>query len=419
LTLAFAAALPLHWELVRYSAFFVTNNLYWAAPPSFDWAGFVRGVYYATEILTRPSRWFNDYVGVAQVWLPAVIVVAFFRRSRPAFYAWAALATVMMLRLNTPQLGIVLARELYIYPLLLAPVLGAFVAALPSRPPLAVAVVAVLGLFVAIPFGPVQHVPAISAFDGALVDHIRSAPGDMVLIENNPHWNMIATPGGHSEKSRFDSHYESLLPEATGKRFFGQPQDGYHRSTFRGHSVAGGAYQGRAIADTPASALAAELKRWGVGRVFVWSESSVRYFESSPLFEPRWRGDPWREFALQNADTRQVVTASGTGALIAYDPLEATVALDGVREGDRVVVRTNYYPAWNAVSSGRALTLVSDDGQLAFAAPASGSYQVQLSYPRRTLFVIACWLFALVGAVVLSLRVGGKPAARRGSEVES
>lgn len=419
LTLAFVAALPLHWELVRYPAFFVTNNLYWAAPPSFDWAGFARNVYYAAEILVRPSRWFNDYVGVAHVWLPAVIVVAFFRRTRPAFYAWAALATVAMLRLNTPQLGIILARELYIYPLLLAPALGAFVAALPSRPPLAWAVVAVLGLFVAVPFGPVPHVPTISAFNGALVDQIRSAPGDMVLIENNPHWNMIATPGVHSEKSRFDTHYESLLPAATGKRFFGQPQDGYHRSTFRGQMVGGGAYQGRAIADTPPAAFAAELRRWGIARLFVWSESSIRYFESSPLFEPRWRADPWREFALQNADTRQVVTASGTGTLTHYDALEATIALADVHEGDRVVVRTNYYPAWTAASSGRTVTLVADGGQLAFAAPASGTYQVQLSYPRRTLFVIACWLLALVGAVVLSLRGSGEPAICRKPEVQS
>ena len=31
-------------------------------------------------------------------------------------------------------------------------------------------------------------------------------------------------------RSRFDVHYESLLPAATGRLFFGQPQDGYHRS---------------------------------------------------------------------------------------------------------------------------------------------------------------------------------------------
>ena len=146
------------------------------------------------------------------------------------FYAWATLATVLLLRFNTPQLGIVLAREMYLYPLLLGPVLAAMVRALPTRPPLAPAVLVVLFLFVAIPFQPVWHEPDVNAFAGPVLGRMTAAPGGMVLVENNPHWDMVATPGQRSLRSHFNSHYESLLPAATGKRIFGQPQDGYHRA---------------------------------------------------------------------------------------------------------------------------------------------------------------------------------------------
>jgi len=417
LFIAFVAALPLHWELVWYPEYFRSNNLYWESPPAFDWRGFGRNVYYAAEILLKPGRWFNDYVGVAHVWLPAVVVVATLRRSRAVFYAWAALATVAMLRLNTPQLGIVLAREMYAYPLLLGPALAVFVAHLPARPAVAPAVLLALGLYVAVPFDPVPHVPDVSAFNPALVDRVRHAPGGIVLLENNPHWNMIATPGERSERSRFATHYEALLPAATGKRFYGQPQDGYHRSIFRDRVLAGGAFRGRSISDEPPGRFAAELRRWGISRLFVWSGPSVRALESSPLFRLSWRADPWSEYTLVDSDLRDVTTDSGSGTLAAYDALAADIALDGVRAGDTVVVRTNFFPAWTASANGVTVPLVNRDGQLAFLAPFDGSYHVELRYPRRTGWLLLAWCLVAAGVIVLARwpRPGARTISIQGS----
>ena len=406
LAVAFVGAIPLHWELIWYPAFFQPNNLYWSAPPSFDWAGFVRNVYYAFEILLRPGRWFNDYVGAAHVWLPVIVAVALGGRSRQVFYAWATLATVLLLRFNTPQLGIVLAREIYLYPLLLGPVLAAMVRALPTRPPLAPAVLVVLFLFVAIPFQPVWHEPDVNAFAGPVLGRMTAAPGGMVLVENNPHWNMVATPGQRSLRSHFNSHYESLLPAATGKRFFGQAQDGYHRSTFRGWSLAGGAYQGRLVTDTPPAQFAADMRAWGVARLFVWSDTARRYFDSSQQFALQWQSDPWREYAVVDADVRDVVTARGSGRIIRRDGLGATIDLSGVTAGDLVIVRTNFFPAWRATAKGQDVRLFSNDGQLAFRAPASGAYNVHLTYPRRP------WLSVLAGLMVCAGCVGLSTAWR-------
>jgi hypothetical protein len=323
------------------------------------------------------------------------------------------LATVVMLRFNTPQLGIVLARELYLYPLLLAPVLAAFTARLPAR--LAAATIAVLALFVAVPFAPVWHERDVRAFNGPLVDQMRRAPGQMVLVENNPHWNMIATPGQRSERSKFSSHYEGLLPEATGKRFFGQPQDGYHRSTFRDRVLAGGAFRGMAIADTPADDFSDELRRWGVTRLFVWSEPSARYLDASPRFSLIWHDTPWREYELVDADARQVEVTRGSGRLVSYDGLSAVVALDGVTTGSLVTVRTNYFPAWRASAGPRRIELFSDEGQLAFVAPADGTYEVRLAYPARTGFIAFAWLQALVGAAALSVLMRGSTRVPEGA----
>jgi hypothetical protein len=99
---------------------------------------------------------------------------------------------------------------------------------------------------------------------------------------------------------------------------------------------------------------------------------------------------PYAHFEWTAADTRSVVTTSGTGQLASWQPLGAEVHLDDMTPGTRVVVRTNYHPAWTARHLGRSLRVTADNGQLAFDAPAAGSYVVELVYPsRRWLLVVA------------------------------
>ena len=63
-------------------------------------------VYYNVEILAFPHRWFNDYRSLANVWLPALLVMALAPgRSRAGFYACAVVLTQALLRLNTSEVG--------------------------------------------------------------------------------------------------------------------------------------------------------------------------------------------------------------------------------------------------------------------------------------------------------------------------
>jgi hypothetical protein len=82
--------------------------------------------------------------------------------------------------------------------------------------------------------------------------------------------------------------------------------------------------------------------------------------------------------------------------------LGADVELHDVRRGDTVIVRTNYYPAWQALANDRPLPLRAANGQLAFDAPDDGSYTVRLRYPGyRWLSVLAIASF-VTGAWCLS-----------------
>ena len=89
------------------------------------------------------------------------------------------------------------------------------------------------------------------------------------------------------------------------------------------------------------------------------------------------------------------------------------VVLENVRQGDTIVVRTNYYPAWSARVDSQQLELFSRDGQMAFIAPQDGSYIVTLEYPRRR------WLSALAILTLLTGMVLEVPLEVGNSVVES
>ena len=103
----------------------------------------MRTIYYNVEILALPHRWFNDYRSLANVWLPALVVMALAPgRSRAGFYACAAVLTQVLLRLNTSEAGAMFDRIQHMLPLLAGPALAGFVLRFGGTRKLAVALVA-------------------------------------------------------------------------------------------------------------------------------------------------------------------------------------------------------------------------------------------------------------------------------------
>ncbi|MFN8058138.1 MAG: hypothetical protein U0Q12_03175 [Vicinamibacterales bacterium] len=374
--------LPLTWEAWRYPSYFTFNNVALVMPP-FAWEPFLRKVYYNTEILFLPWRWFNDFTGLANVFLPVILYMAWRCRTRAGFYAWAALTALVLLRFNTPEFGYAFLRPIHLLAIFPPVAIAGFLVTYGRSPLLTAAMVMLCAVYLQYLWMPVPHVPDARALDPALVDEIRPLDGAMVLVENTFHRDMDADLSRETERTPFAAHLEGLLVPATGKRFYAGVWDGWQWSPFRAHLMSGGAFKGQQLALVPHEAFARELRKWGIRHLLVWSDGANAYLAANSQFVMRWRHDHWTRYEFLDADSRDVGTPRGTGHLRDLTPLGGTVALADVRKGDRIVVRTNYYPAWTARVGDTAVALAPDEGQLAFDAPADGSYDVTLVYPRR------------------------------------
>jgi hypothetical protein len=234
----------------------------------------------------------------------------------------------------------------------------------------------------------------------ALVERLRGLDGALVLVENAPHRDMDPSPARTSERTPFGAHFESLLPGLTGRRLYAGMWDGWQWTPARRQVLAAGTFMGRALDDTPVADVTAELRRWGVQHLLVWSAASRRYFSGQPAFAERWSDGRWAEFEFLDADPRSVVTPTGQGTLEDLTPNGARVRLADVTAGSLVVVRTNFHPSWAAWAAGAPVPVFDEGGQLAFRAPRSGTYEASLVYPKRT------WLLALAIVGVLAAMAG-------------
>jgi hypothetical protein len=402
---AILASLPVHWESLRYPAYVSFNNTVYDPGAPFNWPVFARTIYYNVEMLAFPHRWFNDYRSITNVWLPALVVMAFSPgRSRAGFYACATVLTQLLLRFNTSEAGAIFDRIQHVLPLVSAPAFAGFVLRFSGTRRLAAALGATIALYIATSFAPVRHVPELRAFDPPLIDRIAASDGNMILVEVSPHRDMDSDPARRSPRTPFDVHFEGLLPEVAGQRFYSQMWDGWVWNVFKGQVVGAGTFAGRAIDETPPEAFAGEMRRWGVRHLFVWTDAARAYLGRSGLFAERWRGGPWSHFELLDADTRAVVTPTGSGRLANLDFLGGDVHLSGVHAGAIVRVRANYYPAWRAWVRNREIRLRSAEGQMEFVAPESGDYVVRLVYPRYRWLSAFSIAAAIAGFAILSRR---------------
>jgi hypothetical protein len=402
---AVVASLPQYIEMLRYPDYFQRNNVLYAKAPV-DWLHVARQIFYNVEILLHPHRWFNDYLGMTGVFLALFVWMAFQPgRSRARFYAWMVLATMLMFRLNVVEAGFLFARVMHMLVPLAPVALAWFVLDHTRDRRLAWVLVVLFALYPQTKLEAIPHVDSVRDFDPVLIDRMTTLDGHLVLLENSPHRDLDQDRVGRTERTPFEVHFESFLPAETGKLFYGQIWDAWHWTPFRGQVVAAGSFRGQAIAKTTHAAFAEELHKWGVRHLLVWSPPTRRYLDAEPAtFVPRWRHGLWVHYELAGADVRPIVTAVGHGMVAPLGPLGGEVRLSGVREGERVIVRMNYFPAWQARVGDRDVPIFAVDGQLAFVAPASGDYVVRLEYPRRPWLIAVAALALFAGGLVLSRR---------------
>ena len=408
---AVLAALPLTWESWRYPAYFNVSN---AAnqPLPFRFEPLLRQVYYNVELLFLPGRWFNDFTGLLRSMMPVLLLLAWRRRGRTSFYAWASLTVLGLTLLNSPYFGYAFVRPLHLQAVLPAVVIAAFFVQLRAPRVVLAALVCLLAVYVQVYWWQIPHVAERRDLDPPLVDYVRTLDGATVIVENAFHRDMDADLDRRTEPTPFIAHSEALLAAETGKRLYAGLWDGWQWNEFRANLLAGGAFQSRSIAAWPPGDLAAQLRKWGIRHAVVWSSDSTAFFSSQPAYATRWSHGRWTAFEFLEADPRDVAVPTGSGRLSARDWLGATVSLADVRAGDEVVVRTNFYPAWTAVCDGAPVALHSNDGQLAFQAPRDGTYDVMLVYPRRP-WLLAAALGALAAGLAACARLSRRVAEAR------
>lgn len=416
------ASLPLTWESWRYPSYFLPNNVLIDRTGSIDLMRAARDTYYNVEMLVQPGRWLNDFLGLTAICLPIAIFVAWTdRRTRIGFFAWALLVVVAMTRLNSAEFGYLFLRPVHLQSVLLPPVLAWFLIKHVSDRRVRLSFVALMAVFLQVWWHQVPHIRSEAEVEPALAERLRSLDGALVLLENAAHRDMDLSPATTSERTPFQVHFESLLPGQTGRRLYAGMWDGYQWTPARRQLLAGGAFMGRAIEDTPIDTVLTELHRWGVRHLLVWSEASTRYFRSQSMFADRGSFDRWTQFELLDADPRSVVTPTGSGSLGEIHSFGGTVRLVDVGPAETIVVRTNFHPSWTATDGERAVPLFEKGGQLAFQSPRGGTYDVALVYPKRTWLLWVAVLSVMAGVAVALFvdrnRNGAGVPGCRGAEV--
>lgn len=396
---ALVASLPLTWELWRYPSLFLANNVRFDPDEPIVWRELAQQIFYNAELFWLPGRWFNDYTGLTRALLPVLAWAALVCRRRMAFYAAGAVVMLSLLLLNAAEFGYVFQRPVHLLTVLTpVAVVGLLVEAGASTWR-RLAVVAFVFLYIQVWWRPVPHIESVRLVEPALVRQLSAADGAMVLIENTFHRDMDRSPDRRSDPTPVPVHLERVLSEATGQRFYAGMWDGMQWVPFRQRLLSGGTFQGVPIEETPHQRFTAEMRRWGVRELAVWSDAARSYLDSAPGYVATWAAVPWYGYRLEDADVRSVTTpGAGAGSLDNLTPFGATVTLTGLRQGDRVVVRTSYHPSWTAEAEGQEVPLVDDQGQLAFDAPRGGDVAVRLAYPKRTGLL---WLAGTVAIIAL------------------
>ncbi len=234
-------------------------------------------------------------IAAANVWLPVLVVTAFLPgRSRIGFYAWLAVLTQLLLRLNTPEAGAGFDRIQHMLPMLTAPALAGFVLRAGGTRKLAA------GLLVVI--APVR-------LHGFLADPARPDAAGVQPAAHRPHRGQRRQPRARRDQpaprhgqpphapeptTPFDVHFEGLLPGVAGQRFYSQMIDGWVWNIYRGQ-VVGAAPSGTSDRRDADRRLRAEMPM-GRRHLFVWTEDSRDYLADERAIPRTLAGGRWSQF---------------------------------------------------------------------------------------------------------------------------
>ncbi len=409
----FFITLTYTYAFLRYPGYFIQSDEIYA-PVHYTVSEIVTQ---STEALPRvldPRLWLLGkpvrYQGLFIVSLPILAAVGWeeWRRSRAAATAQAGraalkvvlAATAVMLAtlVVSPSVDMFVSRIRFVLPPLLALIYAVWLTREPRFHPAPLFVVAAL-LIATLPSRltqPLPHVPSLHAYNAPLLDQIEALDSRLVLLESIGGYDLATEGEGSTQAQEASLHPESLFPFETSKSYMANNQEGYHHSVYRRNFFTSGAFRGRLLHDWPREEVKAFLEQWGLRHLVLWSDIAKRYFGSDAAFRLLWTDGSWAIYEYADAQPGDVIAATGRGEIVSHGYLSQEVHLQGMRRGELVTLRMNYFPAWRATYDGQPLALREKGGQMAFVAPADGDYTVHMSYPR---YAELSWLALVTLAV--------------------
>ena len=399
--LLFPACLLLLSYKIRYAKYLNINPYHYAPLPYPSFGAYMETIkinayYLFIDIARWRKRLFvtpRTFYMYPVFFLPILLYLSFWRKWRRQLLFIVFLLLVLVF--TTPQVEHWLSRVNYLIPFFLSTVVAGFLVINYHKATfifLLAALLSGLALFLPIQHYVVKHGPPGNFYNKPLVDEIKTLDGAYVAVENNQYFPNVTkcAPGNF--------YWLPLLRLETGKRFFSNMRGGYHFSSYRGNSIESGFLRGKPIDAWRIEDINAIVSQWGIRYLALGSEKSKRYFSRYPQYYAKvWEDSDWIIFAYLNADTRDVVVEhNGSGVVAHEDYFSKVIQLRGVKEGSRVVVRSNYFPAWKAYYNNTDVPLINCNGQTGFRAPVTGDYTVTMQFPRYTAFyVMAATAFLL------------------------
>lgn len=240
---------------------------------------------------------------------------------------------------------------------------------------------------------------------------IGDLKGNLILFEGQGGYNHATESklGRRSEKWSDDVHLVGVFALETGKDLFSTGIDGFHPSVFRANAITSGTYKGKFLSEYPVEEISALLKKWGIKYLVVWSNEARSYFgHQAHSYKRIWNIDTrelqragfepvqWEIYEFLDADPRSVVVASGSGEIETGDYFTKILRMYGVERGAKVIIRTNYFPAWKAFWEKHEVNLFNEDGQLALRCPADGDLVIYLHFPKYKFLTMAAILSLLM-----------------------
>lgn len=265
-------------------------------------------------------------------------------------------------------------------------------------------------------FPTIRH---IRDFRPALYAKMEAMDDDVMVFESVAAWHLLGlsykvegvreadvSPPAHV-------HMELELARSLDKKLLCAIEDGYHPSVYRGNAIIAGTFRGRPLTRVGVGEVEDMLCRWGIRHLILWSTLAKDYFSGHPEhFTEIWRDGAFSIFRYRRDAACAAAPVEEKARIVEETYFTKRIALQDVAEGEQIVLRCNYFPAWKVSWNGQACPTHDERGQLAFRAPASGSYIVSLAFPRYAgLSVLALIALAIgIGAETFSAlraRCGG------------